>query len=303
MTTTYSDVIVPEVFAEAIEAALAGKNCLEGTDIVAMDSSLKCARTDAGLTVKVPYIDAMAEAEEVAANAAAQLNGITEYTESNTIRRIAIGVETEKLAELAALNDPYETGSRQAAASIIRKFDSILISAATSATLPAYTKADGTVVSAGTWSLIHDAYTGTPVTVNPDLITEARFLFEDEQAGDFAGYVMHSKVAKDLLLLKDSTGRGLYQEAGENGLPSLLGSPIVMSSKMTKSADATPKYTTCLFKKKSMAAWYKARPEVLFETDSRRNTEIMVIWMYVVIHRYRVMPGCSKPGVALLLTK
>lgn len=294
-----TDNIVPEVFAESVEAALGGQKALLGTDIVVEDRTLKAVKEQAGEDITVPYLNHIGVAEEVVPGVGLNPKVVTDDAEVSTLRQVGIAIKSKQLARLAALDDPYTTGGEQAAQGIMQKLDLMLIEAATSTVLPATKK-----TAIGTWPLINDQYAGTPQLITPDHLVSTRFLFGDEQKpGEFGGYMFHSKVLQDLMSLKKTTGDFMYQEATDDTLPALAGRPIILSDSMTKSSDTPPKYTSVLCKKGALALWWKLKVEALYGQDPYTGDEVLSLFVMVVIHRYRRMPGYTKPGVALLLTK
>lgn len=300
--STITDVIVPEVFGESVEAALEGMPALYGTDIVVVDPTLNAVKTQTGDDITVPYLNHVGEAEEVTGDTGLNPKTPTDDSEVSTIRRVGIAIKTDQLTRLAALDDPYTTGGQQAAESMLKKVDLMLIEALTSSVLPATRK-----TAAGTWPLIEDRYgdaTG-PHLIEPDDLVNTRFKFGDEQKpGEFGGYVFHSKVLQDLMLLKENTGKLMYQEATQDTLPALAGRPIIPSDAMTKNTTVSPtKYTTALCKKGAIALWWKLKIEALYGIDPYTGNEVLSLFLMCVIHRYRRMPGYTKGGVALLYTK
>lgn len=299
----FSEVIIPETFAEAIEPALEGAQALVGTDAVAMDTTLQCARKDAGSLVSVPYFEQFPRAQRLGARQALVPNNVGQDQEKSPIQRVGIALTVGDLEVLAALNDPYTYGAKKAMESIMWEVDQICVEEATSLILPATVGG----VAETDWPLIYDAYGAPigPITINPDVITRARFLFGDEQReGEFAGWMMHSKTAMDLCLLKDAGGRSIYQDGQNGALPQLMGRPIVMSDKTTKDATLDPvKYYSALLKKKSLAVWLKTQPEVYYGVDPLTGDQILSIFVYVVVHRYRIMMSRSKGGVVIIKHK
>jgi hypothetical protein len=288
MTTTKTNVIIPELMAEAVRGGFAGMEVMAGTGAAIVKTGMPEGKVKVGNTVTVPYFSSIGEAEDLAADGDALTPAtLTASGETATVLHSGKAFEITRWAQSGA-GDPYKEGSRQILAALKRRIDKALIDAA---------KAD-----AGWAAYIHDASGLGNGKITYDSITEALALFGDETE-NLAAFACHSKVFKDLLQIKDSTGRPLWVDQSGPGLPKLtaLGIPIVVSDRLAPVATV---YPSLVLKKGALAAWIDdAALEVLTDVDVLTNADIAAVHMYWVAHRYLRLDGLAKPGVSILKTK
>ncbi|MFA4974471.1 MAG: major capsid protein, partial [bacterium] len=234
------------------------------------------------------YFASIGEAEDLAADGDALTPAtLTESSETSTVAHSGKAFEITRWAQ-SGTGDPYAEGSRQILVALKRRLDKALIDAAKSAT--------------GWGSYTYDRSAIGDGKITYDSLTETLALFGDE-TGDLAALALHSKVYKDLLQIKDTTGRPLWVDTSGVGLPKLtaLGIPIIVSDRLAAVATV---YPGLLLKKGALAAWIDdAALEVLTDVDVLTNADIAAVHMYYVVHRYLRYDGLSKPGVAILKTK
>jgi hypothetical protein len=126
------------------------------------------------------------------------------------------------------LKDPYVESAEQIMAAAERAMDKRLIAAAS---------------AAGVY--VKDVYSSSsPVTLDWNLCIDAKFDGWGDEQDDIAAILVHSQVHKDLMKLKDSTGRPLLLSSqGEGGpLDKFAGVPVCVSDRVpvTGSTMTTP---------------------------------------------------------------
>lgn len=285
MTTTLSDIIVPEIMVEAVQAAFAsGVNALWGTGAMVVNGSFPGGIDAVGTEVTVPYFGSIGEWEAISDGSAFTPTKVTQSEEKSTVVKIGKAFSSTEWSKFASAGDPYVEAARQLMDGFVGKVDKLAIEAAV-ATLA---------------SMTVDAYSSTtPRTLDYDLVVDARSKFGDE-ADNFALMVSHSKVEADVLKLKDSTGRPLVTDASNGGLSKFAGIPWGKSDRVTATSDSPAKYTSIVAKKNSLCLWYNGTPKVESGRDILGTADIVVVSTYAVVHRYKRMASMTKPGIALI---
>lgn len=287
MTTTLrSDVqpLIPEVLADAVRGAFAGKKAMLGSPAVVSDFSL--LSTQGGEKVQVPYFGTIGEFDDVSNEGDALTPAkITATEEEAAVVHAGKAFEITAWARMAATHaDPYQEAARQIVEAALRKFDASLIAAA-AASLPA--------------GMIHDISAVGAGLISYDAVVDAKLKWGDEQE-DIALMVMHSKVAGDLMKLKDSSGRPLIVMPEDGKLGSFVGMPLKISDRL---AAVNGVYSTMLLKRGALALWANGSPSIKTDTDILADTEVAACHVYYVAHRYSRLPDSTKGGVVILKHK
>lgn len=283
-----TDFFVPEILADAIRAAFAGKLALFGSGAAATAFTMpKSGRASVGTTIKVPYFTSLGEFEDLAADGDALTPATQTSSASNaTVKHSGKAFELTQWAEWAAAGlDPYQEASRQLVEGFFRRLDKELVAVAGDET--------------GYGSYVQD---GTAATISYDAVVDAKMKWGDENDG-VALMVVHSKVFGDMLKLKDTTNRPLLTDINEGGLAKFVGIPVMVSDRVTVVAGTPDTYKNLLCKRSSLAAWVNGQPEVLTDKDILTHTQLAAVHMYYAVHRYNPMAGSSKPGVVILKTR
>jgi HK97 family phage major capsid protein len=280
--TTRSNLVIPEILADAVAAGWPDRIALYGSAAVVESSTLpESAR--GGDTVKVPFFGSIGEFEDVAEGDALTPYTLTMTSETSTVLRAGKAVELTTWAQMAAMYaDPYAEASRQIIEGARRKFDSALIRAA-----------------AATGAIDHDASTAT---ITYDAIVDALQLWGD-QGQDVAAFVVHSKVAGDLRKIKDTNGLPLFTDAQQGGLPSVLGLPLIISDRAPVITGTPVRYMSLLIKPGALALWYNRIPTIEIDRDILADATILATNVYYVAHRYSRLPYSDKAGVVRLITQ
>jgi HK97 family phage major capsid protein len=282
--TTRSDLIIPEILADAVRAAWPDRVAFKGTPAVAESPTLP-GGVRGGDTVKVPYFNAIGEFDDVAEGVPLTPVNITMTAETATVRRAGKAVEMTTWAELSAkYADPYAELARQLVEGATRKFDAALIAVAN---------------ATGSGQATVDRSTGT---ITYDAIVDALNAFGDAQV-DVAAVVVHSKVLGDLRKVKDANGLPLFVDAQQGGLPKVLGLPLIVSDRAPVITGTPTKYVTLFVLRGGLALWYNGEPKIETDRDILADTDVLAVNIYYVAHRYSRMPEHTKPPVVRLITQ
>lgn len=230
-TTTISDVFQPEILTEAVQAQFGQSTAFMGSrmrnlGVVAISGTMPiqgAAKDAIGTTVKVPYWGTLGEFSSNTDGNAVSLSKISETYESATIARDSLAFDVTAWAQgNAAVNpnvgDPYEEAARQIQVAAERAMDKRLITAAS---------------NSGVY--VKDVYSSSvPVTLNWDLVVDAKFEGWGDEQDDFACILTHSQAHKDLLKLKDGTGRPLLVQSMVNGqaVDTFVNVPLIVSDRV-----------------------------------------------------------------------
>lgn len=294
--TIRSDLIVPEVLADAIAGEFAGVQALYGSG-AGFVTGQGWPDARGGDTIKIPYFGTIGEFEDLAddegaggAVPALTPAKLTSTSETATVKHSGKAFETTEWARLATMYaDPYAEAARQLRRGLERLIDKRLLEAASTTTLE------------------HDIYDPTGAAGAPtwEEILEARFLWGDEQE-DLALMVMHSDVALRLLKEKDGDNRPIWADVLKSGtLPAeILGIPVKISDRATKTPDygetgsSATGYETLLVKRGALAFWFNGgEPDVQTDRDILADSTIAAVHTYYAAHRYDRLAGTTKTGV------
>ncbi|MBQ4333910.1 MAG: hypothetical protein IJC63_00940 [Myxococcaceae bacterium] len=285
MKTTKDNVVIPELFAEAITQALEGLNCLNGTRAAVIDKSLTSKVV--GETISVPYFGALGEFQELGDGDPITPSQLTSSKETNTVKRYGLAFDMTRWARLAGTGKPYEVASQMLVDHMRRKIDAVLIDAAKES-LPAAMKLD---ISSETDEAAKLSY---------DALVQARQKFGDEQ-NDGLTLFMHSKAFGDLCLVKDETGRPIFADAQNGGFNKAFGMDIVVSDRLA--VDSSGNYTSLICKPAALVAWINGDITPFVEHSGLTDSDTVSVNLYMVAHRYKALPGKSKGGVVAIVHK
>jgi hypothetical protein len=220
-------------------------------------------------------------------------------SDTATVVHSGKAVEISDWAQLAAqYADPYQEFARQFMIAVMRRGDKALLDTAA-----------GSLAS----SQVNDisATTGNPaVNISYDTIVDSRMLWADEQR-DVAFMTVHSTVFKNMMKIKDTTGRPLLimPQDDPSALARFNGIPVAVSDRNTKDPNGSAtnttgqdKYTSLIVKKGAMAFWYSKEPSVLQDQDILTDSQVAAIHLYWVAYRYQRTPGATRPGVVKIVS-
>lgn len=282
--TTSSDLFIPEVMADAIAGALAGRQALAGTGAFTIVPSLPESERG-GNTVNVPYFGHLGELQARTDGQALDVVTLTSAAETATVVRAGKAFEITHWAQRAAgATDPYAEGARQFADSVVRQFDKAALAAASTTTL---------ALDKHTEKLSYGHF------------VELLDLFGDEQ-DDVVAFCVHSKILASLRNIKDGSNRLMFVDARENGQPMILGRPVFVSDKHTVkptgggTSPDVPSYVTLAVKRGAGVIWSAAAPTVDTDKDILADSKVASVNLYYAAHLYKRMPGGTKLGAAKL---
>ena len=131
-----TDFIIPELLADATQVALAKRPVLVSSPAIIRNPTLPTSARG-GVTIKIPYIGALGEAEILNEGVALTPEAPTPDSETATVIRVGKAVTLTKWAELqAAFQDPYQALASQLADRIVRVQEQKLVDGITAAIAP-----------------------------------------------------------------------------------------------------------------------------------------------------------------------
>jgi hypothetical protein len=216
--TLKTDVLIPEVFTEAVQGAFSQRtvlmdSVLAATGAAVIQGDFGGGPNDVGNEITVPYFGTIGEFVANSEGNAAQLNKIMQTFEKATVTRDSLGFEVTRWAQNSMGGDAYEEAARQITISARRAMDRRLITAAV---------APGGIVQA-----LYSS--GSPQLMNYDVMVDAKLRWGDEQDGIVA-MVVHSKTHADLLKLRLTTGAPMLADPIKDGeVGRFLGVPVAVS--------------------------------------------------------------------------
>lgn len=220
--TTKDNVIIRELFDEAVQGVLAQKNALMGSALASIGAAVVAGDMPesfdgVGNVINVPYFGTLGDFDDVSTDGDALTpKAMGQVKEQAQVAHSGLAFEVSRWARASEGGDIYEEAARQVQVALARKMDALCITAA-----------------CGSGGLVKDVHSATvPRKFDYDLMVQGRMLWQDEQ-DDIVGMAVHSKVFGDILELKDSTGKPLVQPAtADSPLYRFNGVPIVVSDRL-----------------------------------------------------------------------
>lgn len=220
--TTKSDVVIADLWNDALEGAFAQKNAFFGsklaaTGVVLINSGLEGATDKVGETVKVPYFGVIGEFSQISSDGDSLTpKKIKHAAESATVQHWGLAFQPTRWAQSAKARntDLYKEGARQTVEAASRCMDSVLMTEACK-----------------TGGLVKDVFSsGSPRYLDYQLVVQARMMWDDAQ-DDIAGMIVHSLAFSDLLTLLDSNGNPQLTNPTDGSLPRFCGMPLIVSDR------------------------------------------------------------------------
>jgi hypothetical protein len=215
--TTKSNVIIADLWNEAVKGAFAQKTAFSGSNLAKLGAAVirgdfPSGPAEIGDTIKVPYFGVIGDFADTSDGTAAVPVQMAQTSESATVARGTLAIEVTRWAQSSVGENIYEEGAEQLMASAERYIDRKLIDAAVGTTL------------------IKDVFSSTvPRTIDYDLVVDGKMKFKDEQ-DDIVGMGVHSKVFGDMMKLKDGAGRPLLTPSMADGeFARFVGIPVAIS--------------------------------------------------------------------------
>lgn len=289
-TTNRSDLFIPDIVAEEVMKGFTGKLALAGSGAVVVNPTLVVGPTQVGNTITVPSIEDGGEAQTLTESTAGSLEKITMSSETATVVRFFKGFSHSMLAQRAKAygRDINEIAGDMLASAFARAMDTLALQRA--------------LARATSGSMEYD---GTAGNIDTTGIVETLKLFGEElDDSQLAVWAINPKPYWDAAVLADSTGRTLYTDVQGGRLSQLGGAPVRMTAKTDMVVAGSPTtYKSLLAKRGAILAWVDPSVKIDMERDPTADVDMLIGNMYAVVHAYSVMPGGTKPGVAVLKTR
>lgn len=271
-TTTTADLIIPEVWADAVAPTILGRAVM--VQLADTDDKLV---GQPGETVIFPKFDYIGDADDLTEGVAMDTTKLSMSDSRATIKEAGKAVELTDSATLAAIGNPNSQAQTQLALSVARKIDKDLRTAAEYE----HVNGGGGDEEASTAPL--KLSVNGPLSWN--VLTQGFALWGDEyDPSEVAGIVIHSAQHQQLLndpnfLSADKFGPGAVILRGQVGSIGLI--KVFVSDRATAVADVdpgagvVPGVKALLIRKSSLALKYKRRPIVETDRDILKRTNII----------------------------
>lgn len=261
-TTNASDLIVPDVFADIVQAKFPGKLVLG--QFATTEHSLE---GQPGETITFPSWNALTDADILAEGTPMTPEKMTQDDDEATIVEAGKAVEVTDKAMLTGIGDPIEEAANQFSTVVARRID-LSLAAAAVATSPVSPL----------------SVTRNSSVLNGDAIVDGLSRFgDDADLADFDGIVVHSRQYADLL--KDDDFIKATSIAGNTVLTTgfigqIYGLNVYVSDRVpTVDIDADApvdlRYKALILKKGALGLIYKRRPIVEKDRDVLARTTVL----------------------------
>lgn len=258
--TTASNLIVPEVYEDAAQAAFVGAvrvlpHAIQSDTLVGQP----------GDTVRFPKWGTLGELDDLTEGVAMVPEALSQTDDFATIKEAGKAVEFTDQADLNGLGDPQSEAIRQFGILAARKVDGDLITAATAAGSLTATLASNTAI---TWA---------------EIVAGIAEFGDEWEPSDFSGLFirsdLHAAIMVDDQFLNAnqlSSGNQVIQR-GQVG--NIGGVPVYLTNRLAAAAPAA------LIKKGSLGALYKRRPIVEQDRDILRRTTVVATNVHYAVKR------------------
>lgn len=288
-TTTTADLIVPEVWADAVAPTILGK-----TRMLALADVDDELAGQPGDSVTFPKFNYIGDADDLTEGVAMDTTKLTMTDSKATIKEAGKAVELTDTATLAALGNPNSQAQTQLAISVARKIDKDLLAAAyetvTGSTDPERPNTAPLTVAATADRLSWGA-----------LVAGFALLGDEYDPTELAGIVVHSAQYASLMLdpnflSADKFGAGAVLLRGQIGAIGTI--PVFMSDRITVTGtgDAAV-YSALIIRKGALALKYKRRPIVETDRDILKRTNIITTNVHYATKRI------DDRGIVVIKTK
>lgn len=295
-TTTTADLIVPEIWADAVGPKILGRAIM--TQLATVDSTLA---GQPGETIIFPKWAYIGDAEDRTEGVAMDTTALSMTDSRATVKSAGKAIEMTDEATLFALGQPDAQVQTQLALAVSRKIDSDLRRAAE----VTETQEDSKGVS--------HTYAPLKVATVADrlswaaLVAGFTLLGDEYDPSNIAGLVVHSAQYASLLLdpdflSADKFGAGSVLLRGQIGSIGTI--PVFISDRTTKSGTGEDTvYNALLILKGALALKYKRQPVVEKDRDILKLTNIVTTNVFYAVKRVDdrgviVIPTKAKPRVA-----
>jgi N4-gp56 family major capsid protein len=263
--TTASDLIVPEVWEDVVQATFLGQVRVAGSAAVMEDDTLVGQPGD---TINFPKWGALGELDTLTEGVPMTPSTMTQTSSKATIEEAGKAVEITDTALLTAIGDPIGEAQRQMGILAARRVDASLIAQA---------QADETAAGGGT-----PLSANTGATFNWASVVEGMAAFGDEfDPAQFAGvYINSAQMAAlfndDQFINAANLGAATPVTTGQIGV--LGGMPVIVTDRV-----AAGKWL--LLKRNSLGLLYKRRPIVERDRDILKRTTVVTTNVHYAVKR------------------
>lgn len=282
-TTTKADLIVPEVWADAVGPTILGKTVM--APLADQDDTLVGQPGD---TVSFPKFGYIGDAEDLTEGVAMETDKLTASDTFATIKEVGKALEMTDSATLAALGNPNSQARIQIALSVARKVDADLITAAQ------YTHTNGGAEDPEATTAPLSLAVTTPLSWN--VLTRAFALWGDEYDPDeVAAIVVRSEQNIQLMndpnfLSADKFGAGAVLLRGQVGAIGRIA--VIVSDRLPTVTDVDGGTAgnqagakALLIRRGSLALKHKRRPIVETDRDILKRTNIVTTNAHYAVKR------------------
>lgn len=282
-TTTKANLIVPQVWADAVGPTILGKSVF--AQLATVDTDLVGQPGD---SVTFPKFNYIGDADTLTENVAMTPTTLTMTDSKATIKEAGKALELTDSATLAALGNPDNEARRQLTISVARKIDTDLRAAAE--VTENYNDSFGV------------AKTSQPLNIgNANLrmswgrIAQAiALLGDDYEPQDMAGLLVHSAQYAQLMVDPSFTDVSKFGDQAttlRGQIGRIGGLPVFMSDRATAVADVDPGagtvagYNALLIRKGALALKYKRQPIVETDRDILKRTNLITTNVHYGVKR------------------
>lgn len=276
-TTTAADLIIPEVWADAVGPHILGKAVL--APLADQDDQLVGQPGD---SVNFPRWDYIGDAVDLQEGVPMDTETMSMSDSHATIKEVGKAVELTDTAVLTALGSPTPQAQTQIALAVARKVDADLRAAAELVETGEDSKGN-----AKTWRPLAVPAADVPLSWNR--LTQGFALLGDEyDPSELAGIVVHSTQHMQLMndpnfLSVDKFGQGAVIMRGQVG--TVGGIPVLISDRATPVTGAVEGYNALIIRKGALALKHKRRPLVEKDRDILKRTNIITTNAHYAVKR------------------
>lgn len=292
-TTTTADLIIPEVWADAVAPVILGRTVW--AQLADTDDQLV---GQPGETVIFPKFDYIGDADDLTEGVAMDTTKLSMSDSRATIKEAGKAVELTDSATLAAIGNPNSQAQTQLALSVARKIDTDLRIAAERVAAAVGTPGEHGYEAATTPLIV--AATADRFSW-ASYVAATQMLGDEYDPSDLAGLVLHSAQMGSLMLDEhfiraDSFGAGAVIQRGQIG--SIGNVPVFISDRVTKTGVGVDTvYNAVLVRKGALALKFKRRPIVETDRDILKRTNIITTNVHYATKRV------DDRGIVIIKTK
>jgi len=280
-TTTTLDLIIPDVWADALAPVILGKTVW--AQLATQDDQLVGQPGD---TVIFPKFDYIGDADDLTEGVAMDTTKLSMSDSRATIKEAGKAVELTDSATLAAIGNPNSQAETQLALSVARKIDTDLRNAALLVAAAVGTPGDDDYQAATSPLIVGSTATKMSWAA---YVAGIALLGDEYDPSELAGVVIHSAQYNDLLLdanflSADKMGANATILRGQLGALGTV--PIFVSDRVAKTGTGSSTvYSAVVIRKGALALKYKRRPIVEKDRDILRRTNIVTTNVHYAVKR------------------